>query len=227
MNMTTEGVQELLLSLLGIPYVLGAEVRPGDLANMPATLPKALDCSELTQLAMAKAGHPEFGDLAAAQWAKCTPVARKSDLPLVGGIVVLHNNPGRLANVGHIGMTVGRTPNGIRRVVEARGRAWGTVVSDLDEFLARGRSSMGIYEPLRLDGYPVPLWAWRNGPRTASTVEVQTMLNAAGHRPALRRDGDYGPKTVAAVRQFQTETGRYPSGAVTVPTRNALRARTR
>ena len=230
---TWEAVQELTLSLLGIDYVLGAEIKnPGKL-GIPEALwdarPEALDCSELLQLVSASAGVPQIGDGAAWQWAKCTEKHKRRNLPDAGAITVLFNNPARFNGVGHIGLGSGRTPNGVRWITEARGRAWGVVNTPIKDFLARYPSAYGVYQPLlnHLSGSkPVRIYAWYKAPRPKSVSAVQTLLRTHGFKAdngsLIDVDGDFGAKTRQAVRAFQRATGRPESGAVTVPTLKAL-----
>lgn len=52
--------------------------------------------------------------------------------------------------------------------------------------------------------------------------EVQHALNRLGARPALVEDGKSGPKTVAAVKSFQTANGLTPDGVAGPKTKTAL-----
>lgn len=60
------------------------------------------------------------------------------------------------------------------------------------------------------------------GAAGASVEAVQARLNAAGASPALREDGLFGPKTEAALVDFQRANGLTPSGRVDAPTLAAL-----
>ena len=54
----------------------------------------------------------------------------------------------------------------------------------------------------------------RLGSRGASVVEAQRLLNGAGASPRLRADGNFGPLTDAAVRQFQARVGLTVDGMI-------------
>lgn len=54
------------------------------------------------------------------------------------------------------------------------------------------------------------------------TKEIQHALNRLGARPALAEDGQSGPKTVAAVKSFQTANGLTPDGVAGPKTKTAL-----
>jgi len=219
--------QKLGLALLGVPYVLGAEVNPTTL-DLPADLPRRLDCSELVQLLASKAGVPQIGDLAAAQWDKCSPVSSAAKLPMVGGIVVLRNNPARANRVGHIGLTIGRAKT-YRYVLEARGHAYGTVLTRLKDItnprLRAGAGPMGIYRPLQLQltGEPVRLHTWRGIAPCAGVELVQTILRDLGYyRGSV--DRKFGAATQAGVRAFEQAHGMLPTGAVTADVLAVLKA---
>ena len=54
--------------------------------------------------------------------------------------------------------------------------------------------------------------------------DLQTMLSALGYLDPSRVDGNYGALTAQAVRDFQTATGREPTGIANHHTQDALRA---
>jgi phage tail tape-measure protein len=61
-----------------------------------------------------------------------------------------------------------------------------------------------------------------NSPYSSSTVRnVQQALNAKGFN-AGPADGQWGPSTAIALKQFQTAQGLPPSGVLDTPTMNAL-----
>lgn len=218
--MHVQTLQKMGLALLGVPYVLGAEAHPGD-----TSVPAALDCSELVQLLV-----PSIGDLAAAQWEKCRPVKTTAELPMVGGVVVLKNNPARANHVGHIGLTIGKATT-YRYVLEARGHDFGTVLTRLNDFrnprLRYGTGPMGVYPGLQLTGTPLRLIVWRGIRPAKTTLWVQRSLRALdfkGSKGTLAVDGDFGAQTQQAVKAFERAHGMYPSGAVTTDVRDAIRA---
>lgn len=60
------------------------------------------------------------------------------------------------------------------------------------------------------------------GDNGSDVKAVQIALNAYGRKPSLIVDGDYGPKTVLAVKWFQRKNNLSPDGIVGENTRNAL-----
>ena len=65
----------------------------------------------------------------------------------------------------------------------------------------------------------------RLGARGAAVVALQQALNGAGAMPPLRADGDFGPATVRATRDFQTGARLTPDGVVGSATWAALASR--
>jgi peptidoglycan hydrolase-like protein with peptidoglycan-binding domain len=59
-------------------------------------------------------------------------------------------------------------------------------------------------------------------PDTANTVVLQTRLLQLGYTGVGNPDGNFGPATTTAVKQFQTDHGLPPSGTVDQATWNAL-----
>lgn len=55
-----------------------------------------------------------------------------------------------------------------------------------------------------------------------TTLDIQRALNAAGASPKLVEDGKTGPKTVAAIKSFQTAHGLTPDGIAGPKTKTAL-----
>lgn len=217
--MHVQTFQKSALNLLGVPYVLGAEVDPSAFG-----VPAALDCSELVQLLV-----PSIGDLAASQWEKIRPVKTTADLPMVGGVVVLKNNKSRANHVGHIGLTIGRAKT-YRYVLEARGRAYGTVLTRLQDFrnpkLRYGAGPMGVYPELHLEGEPLRLVVWRGVRPSPTTRTVQSALRRLGYhgtKGKLAVDGDFGAQTQQAVRAFEYAHRMQLSGAVTTDVYQAIR----
>lgn len=130
------------LSLVGLPYHLGAEWAPSTVA--PAK-PKALDCSELVE-GLFRENGTSIGDLAASQYGK---TVKASGSVRVGDLVFLRNNPARWNGIGHVAVVVGGAggvkPDGAGQyavvgepiIVEARGRASGVVRTTLTYWKGR------------------------------------------------------------------------------------------
>ena len=68
--------------------------------------------------------------------------------------------------------------------------------------------------------------ALKRGSRSSAVTELQQKLNAAGAEPALKVDGDFGGKTEAAVKAFQSAHGIDDSGVMDDATWGALLAAT-
>lgn len=117
-------------ALVGLPYVLGAEWGPSITAPKR---PKALDCSELVEGLYRENGTP-IGDLAASQYDRTKPITGS---PKVGDLVFLRNNPARWNGIGHVAVLTAKLSNGDWRIVEARGRASGTVRTTLSYWRTR------------------------------------------------------------------------------------------
>lgn len=211
--------QNLMLSILGVPYRLGAEITPSKIDPEKA-IPGETDCSESLQFIMSLLGHNEFGDGAWLQWQKCRRWVGKDSRWPFAGIGVLFNNPARSNRVGHIFINAGVTRFGTQYVFESRGNAYGgsrlTRLTDMRTH--RGPSALGYYAPLEIDGQPDTLFAWR-GYRGAATVRVQRALRAHGITDDKGReilvDSDFGERTQQAVREFQRKNNMFASGAVT------------
>jgi murein L,D-transpeptidase YcbB/YkuD len=54
----------------------------------------------------------------------------------------------------------------------------------------------------------------KSGSKGAAVKTLQTKLNAKGHRPALKVDGEFGPATLKAVKWFQGHVGLGVDGIV-------------
>jgi peptidoglycan hydrolase-like protein with peptidoglycan-binding domain len=61
-------------------------------------------------------------------------------------------------------------------------------------------------------------------PDSASTTTLQTLLLQLGYTGVGNADGNFGPATTAAVKQFQTDKGLPVTGTVDQATWNALSA---
>ena len=57
---------------------------------------------------------------------------------------------------------------------------------------------------------------------TMTTINVQRLLNVCGATPRLTEDGKIGPKTVAAIKSFQTANGLTPDGIAGAKTKTTL-----
>ena len=209
--LSAEAVQNIALSLLGVPYKLGAEY---NITDDPTAIPGETDCSESVQFIYTAAKAAGIGDGAWLQWAKC--VRTTVDKLPFGGLAVLFNNRKRPSpHVGHIAMLVGTTRFGTKYVLESRGYAWGTVLTRLRDFTnpaLRGKGAVGTYPKFVVTGKPDTLFAWR-GYHGPATRKVQTALQRHGFTTKI--DADFGPKTQLDVKNWQIANGFYPSGAVT------------
>lgn len=112
---------------VGKPYVLGAEAKISD------PNPPKFDCSELVEWLFGRNGTP-ITDLAAAQYDATKPV---SGAIRPGDLVFLRNNPARANGIGHVAVITAKLSNGDWRIVEARGRAAGTVRTTLSYWRTR------------------------------------------------------------------------------------------
>ena len=116
----------------------------------------------------------------------------------------------------HIGVVIGKQSDGKIYTVEARGRSWGVVKYAIDDpvngAIKRGAKfrrfawvNLGVITPPIPDPPPLPNYPTvRYGMFNNKYVKIaQQKLNAKGYKPALVTDGDFGPKTLAAVEWFQ------------------------
>ena len=102
-------------SQAGKPYRFGAEVRLDD------PEPKAFDCSELVQWALAQVGV-QLPDGSWNQCGACHPIPLSSARATPGALVFVSRD-GKACGVCHVGIS-----RGDGYTVEARGRAWGVGV---------------------------------------------------------------------------------------------------
>jgi cell wall-associated NlpC family hydrolase len=139
-----------LLRQAGKEYRYGAEVNLtlGDLGNPHsfADTP-AWDCSEMAQAGLWAAGVTKVGDCiteqfdgAGNQYLCCKPISPETAKHLPGALVFIQNRsvyPGKPQGIGHVAASLG---NGY--VVEARGKAYGVVISKWrDSFNLAGKVS--------------------------------------------------------------------------------------
>lgn len=124
--LTPTEFRKLAVSLKGIPYILGAE-------SSPDRIPKALDCSELVQWLYARNGTP----ITDGAWLQYAATIAVTGSPQVGDLVFLRNNAARSNGIGHVAVLTAKLPNGDWEIVEARGRAYGVVVTTLSYWRTR------------------------------------------------------------------------------------------
>lgn len=220
------------LAMVGLPYVLGAEWPASIVA--PAR-PRALDCSELVE-GLYRENSTPIGDLAAAQYDKTVPVARGSER--VGDLVFLRNNPARWNGIGHVAVITAKLSTGDHEIVEARGRAAGTVRTTLSYWRTRAYfAGVRRYPNFKLDGtlgVPLPpsipdrlAEDGDAGPLTYDALQwslglVRTGLFTAGTRRGLQEwlgvtaDGVIGPGSVKTLQRWLDVTPDGQLGPVTV-----------
>jgi putative chitinase len=81
-------------------------------------------------------------------------------------------------------------------------------LDDRKAYLAKAKAALGVPAPGASAATPV----LRRGDKNASVSLLQTKLNAAGYQ--VGTDGDFGPGTDAAVKQFQAAKGLTADGIV-------------
>ena len=170
--LTASEFRKLALSVVGLPYVLGAEVK------WPKR-PTKLDCSELVEWLFDANGTP-IGDLAAWQYDK---TVKATGDPRVGDLVFLRNNPARANGIGHVAVITGKLSNGDYEIVEARGRAAGTVRTTLS-YWKRRRYYTGIR---RFPGFALTS-AVANTDRVFRFYLGNMASSAFGHKPSDKTD---------------------------------------
>ena len=188
---TATSFRNLLLGVVGLPYILGAEV------TWPAR-PKALDCSELVEWAYAGNGTP-IGDLAAAQWDRCVTVTPGTER--VGDLVALANNPARWNRIGHIAVLTGKLANGDWEIVEARGRTYGVVRTTLAYWRTRTHyAGVRRYPQFALAAEPLNATT-----RTPLAVDGQfgpKTIRRLQARIGATPDGIWGTHTTEALQRY-------------------------
>lgn len=238
---TPKGFRARAISLVGLPYVLGAEWKSGD--------PKALDCSELVEGLFRENGTP-IGDLAAAQYDKTKSIGKGS--PRVGDLVFLKNNPSRWNKVGHVAVITAKLSNGDWEIVEARGRAAGVVRTTLSYWKKRkGFTGVRRFPDFKLapepvvvpptppvkekPKFPLPL-KWYFGPKNGPKESVSGYYNrkfngkpdsvwlkmwqaeAKNQGYVVDATGEYDRNTMIAAQEFQKDVGLSGSGRIGVKT---------
>lgn len=220
--LTVSKFQALGRSVAGVPYFLGGEV------TWPAR-PTRWDCSEVIEWMYAANGTP-IVDLASAQWARTIPVAPGTER--VGDLVALKNNSTRTGfpavypggnsgnKVGHIALLLAKRVNGDWDVLEARGRAYGTVITTLSYWKTRSYyAGVGRYPLFKLtpeaDPYSsIPKTVLKigvNSPALVRDLQQFALTNFPTYaRPTIGAaggaDGVFGKATDAWVREFQDRT---------------------
>lgn len=213
-------IEDVLLhaiSRTGKRYVFGAEAdgKPD---------PKTIDCSELVQWSLQQAGMPNAPDGAANQHAWCEragmliPVERA--LKTRGALMF------PFPDVHHVVFSLGDGTT-----MEAKGKAYGVGV-----FSAKGRFQRAALipgvdytprgqkpppEPPKPAAKPAPLHPWPGHP-TARGSKDKVTVEVIQRAVRVKVDGDYGPKTAAAVRAFQKVHKLAQSGTVDRATWRAL-----
>lgn len=201
------------LSLVGLPYILGAE------ATYP-NRPTALDCSELIEWLFAGNGTP-IGDLAASQYDKTVAVGAGRER--VGDMVFLKNNTARWNGIGHVAVLTAKLTDGDWEIVEARGRAYGVVKTTLSYWKTRT-----YYTGVRR--FPsFALMAEATAYSVTKPISSVIVLGSTGDN--VRRwqkylhswysygaqvavDGIYGPISQRATKTFQKNVGIKQDGEV-------------
>lgn len=120
--MTRDEYAALVRAQVGDRYILGAEASPTN------PDPSVFDCSELVEWSYARAGVV-IPDGAYRQYDVSVPI---SGYPRIGDLAFLRNNPDRPNGIGHVGVVTG--PN---EIVEAKGKAYGVVLSTITGWEAK------------------------------------------------------------------------------------------
>lgn len=199
-----EDIVRHALAQKGDRYVFGAEVSPLD------PDPERFDCSELVEWACARAGlSPRMPDGAFNQWKHCRDhklnVGVGRALATRGALLFVGDGTGvgREA-ITHVAFSLG---NGT--TIEARGSKWG-----VGTWAGQGRFQWGCLIPGVSYGHGSPhavVDAPSGSPplQVGSTGDRVTALQRALNRAfaaGLVVDGDFGPRTKAAVVAMQRAT---------------------
>ena len=126
------------LKQVGKPYILGAEV--GDPVDPD---PPAFDCSELMEKAAEFAGVP-LPDGACYQFDACREITVAEAKRTLGALLFIQNAggyPDKPHHIGHVAMVIARG-----WCVEAKGRAYGVVVSPITSRFNRAGKLDALYQ---------------------------------------------------------------------------------
>ena len=119
---TADDLRKVMLSAVGSPYVWGANG------------PGKFDCSGLVLWGWRKVGCDEKDTTAAYIYAMTKKVTGEYQ---VGDVVFLKNSSTAFNGIGHIAMLTKKLANGDWEVVEAKGRAYGVIVTSLSVWKRR------------------------------------------------------------------------------------------
>jgi cell wall-associated NlpC family hydrolase len=114
---------EFLLQQVGKPYVFGVENDP---TEYDWTKYRSWDCSEIVEVAFFKIGL-EFPD---GSYNQAKVVQKILNQSLLIGDLGFKWNP-ETEVIHHVGINIGDN-----RIVEAKGKAWGVVITPMNEYIA-------------------------------------------------------------------------------------------
>ena len=190
------------MTMVGKPYVFGAETNPAD------PNPRAFDCSEIIEWSLARLGI-RFPDGSGAQIAACNSVSVAHGIRTPGAL---------LWRPGHIVIS-----RGDNTTIEAKGRKYGVgVFSALGRFKRAGLVPALVYTasppPVDLAAIAAAIAAaktqvLRLGDRGGSVKWLQVGINNLSGR-GLVVDGVFGASTDQAVRDLQKWLGLAVDGVV-------------
>jgi cell wall-associated NlpC family hydrolase len=203
----------------GDEYEMGAEADPG----VPCTQTEEWDCSGLVWTKLQELGIEDVPRSSTAQLNWC--IEKKTTMPLEEGV---RTRGALLLREGHVAVSLG---NG--KTIEAMGEKYGVLIASATEgrtftHAARvpGLSYTGgaLQQPSASAGSGFqPL---RNGDKGGAVETLQRRLSTVGFSPGPI-DGDFGPKTEAAVKQFQRANKLPETGIVDSQSWARLRASAR
>ena len=167
---------------------------------------RAFDCSGLGMYWLQNVTHYYASDMNAnGMMGKCKKL-NKSDLKKGDWVFRVYKSGSSKGRAYHIGYIVDTNLN----VIEAKGRAYGVVISPFDSsyWNAYGRPEVFRKE---IEDEPTPVSVvfrrlLKKGMSGNDVKELQRLLNAAGGYN-LAEDGQFGTKTYNAVRAFQKSMG--------------------